>query len=99
MQMNLLAITLSAALAIYLVIANLYGLIIMYQDKQKSKKKQWRVPEGRLFIIALLFGSVGIWAGMYLFRHKTRHWKFVIGVPVIIIAQFYLLFRLGIKFL
>lgn len=91
-------IKLTYVLWIYLVIINLYGLILMYRDKQHSIKHEWRVPEARFFTIALLFGSPGIFAGMYLFRHKTRHLRFVLGVPVLILLQIYLLVRCLIFF-
>lgn len=78
----------------YLVIINLYAIFIMYSDKKKAKKGYWRIPEGKLFIVALLFGSPGILAGMKLFHHKTRHWKFVYGIPFILILQIFLLYEL-----
>ena len=59
----------------------------MLADKNRAKKKLWRVPEAVLFTLALLGGSLGIWAGMYLGRHKTRHLKFVVGIPLILIVQ------------
>lgn len=74
-------------LFIYLIVINLVGFITMYIDKKKSQKRQWRVPEARLFGIAIVFGSIGILLGMYLFRHKTKHMKFVIGIPIILITQ------------
>lgn len=74
-------------LFIYLIVINLVGFITMYIDKKKSQRRQWRVPEARLFGIAIVFGSIGILLGMYLFRHKTKHMKFVIGIPIILITQ------------
>lgn len=47
----------------------------------------WRIPEKMLFGVSLLGGSAGTWAGMYLFRHKTKHWYFVIGMPLILVCQ------------
>ena len=49
--------------------------------------RAWRVPEKILFGAALLGGSAGAWAGMYVFHHKTRHWYFVVGIPLILAAQ------------
>ena len=72
---------------IYLVLVNLTGLFIMGLDKYKAKKRAWRIPEATLFIIALVGGSIGSIAGMYLFHHKTRHWYFVYGMPAILILQ------------
>jgi len=59
----------------------------MYADKQKAKKGLWRIPEKTLFLISILGGSLGGILGMYIFRHKTKHWKFVIGMPLILILQ------------
>ena len=59
----------------------------MHVDKWKAKKNRWRVRESTLLIIAALGGSIGSLAGMYLFRHKTQHLKFTLGVPLILAAQ------------
>lgn len=56
-------------------------------DKLKAKKNRWRIPEKTLFILSLIGGSIGSWSGMYVFRHKTKHWYFVIGMPAILLAQ------------
>lgn len=88
---------LKIVLAVYLVIMNVAGLIIMGADKNRAKNKKWRIPEKVFFIVSVLGGSVGTWAGMYFFRHKTRHWYFVIGIPFIIAAQAALLIYLGSK--
>lgn len=63
------------------------GVSIMYIDKQRAIKHKWRIPEKTLFLIAIVGGSIGTWCGMYLFRHKTKHVKFVIGFPLILIIQ------------
>lgn len=78
---------------VFILIINIYGFVIMFSDKNKARKKQWRVPEAKLFSIAFLFGSLGILLGMAAFRHKTKHLKFVLGVPVILIVQIFLLFK------
>jgi uncharacterized membrane protein YsdA (DUF1294 family) len=57
----------------------------MLADKRAAKKSAWRIPEARLMSIALSGGCFGIYAGMMLFRHKTKHPKFSIGVPLIIV--------------
>lgn len=72
---------------IYLVVMNLIGIYVMWLDKRKAIKGAWRIPEKMLFLVSLLGGSIGTWAGMYLFRHKTKHWYFVIGMPLILILQ------------
>jgi uncharacterized membrane protein YsdA (DUF1294 family) len=68
----------------------------MYSDKKKSIKGRWRVPESNLFFIALIFGAFGILSGMYLFRHKTKHNKFVFFIPLICFIQLYILFKFNI---
>lgn len=83
----------------YLLIINLYGIFLMYSDKKKSIKGKWRVPEANLFFIALIFGSLGILSGMYIFRHKTKHKKFVFLIPLICFIQIYILFKLYKYFL
>lgn len=74
-------------LAGYLVIINAAALLMMAEDKRRARRHQWRVPEAALFGAALLGGSAGAWAGMYLFHHKTKHWYFVVGMPLILAAQ------------
>lgn len=74
-------------LLIYFLIINVIGFFFMGIDKLRAKKQVWRVPEKTLFLIAVLGGSVGTNIGMYVFRHKTKHWYFVIGMPLILIAQ------------
>jgi uncharacterized membrane protein YsdA (DUF1294 family) len=72
---------------VYLLIMNVIGLAVMGIDKAKAIHHAWRIPEKVLFLVSLLGGSVGTWAGMYIFRHKTKHWYFVIGMPAILILQ------------
>ena len=74
-------------MALYLAVMNLLGVYLMWTDKRRAKNRMWRVPEKVLFGCSLLGGSIGTWAGMYLFRHKTKHPKFFLGVPAILIAQ------------
>ena len=83
-------------IAIYLVAINMFAYILYAIDKYKSKKSKWRIPEKTLITTALLGGSVGALLAMKMFRHKTKHKKFTIGVPLILIAQivmFYMLIR------
>ena len=71
----------------YLLIINAPGFLLMLVDKWKAKKNRWRVRESTLLLVAALGGSVGSLAGMYLFRHKTQHLKFTLGIPLILAAQ------------
>lgn len=73
--------------AAYLLFVNLIGFALMGMDKYKAKKHRWRIPEKTLFLASILGGSVGTLAGMYTFHHKTRHWYFVIGMPLILAVQ------------
>ena len=72
---------------IYLLIINLIGFFSMFLDKQKAKRNKWRIPEKTLFLIALIGGSLGATLGMYTFRHKTKHWYFKFGMPLILVVQ------------
>ena len=72
---------------LYLLIINAAGFLVMSADKLYAKKNMWRVPERTLLSVAVIGGSIGVWAGMYAVRHKTRHLKFVIGVPLILVCQ------------
>lgn len=70
-----------------LLAMNVFTFIVYGYDKYKSRHKKWRTPESTLLLLAALGGSVGAFLGMKTFRHKTKHKKFVYGVPAIIFAQ------------
>ncbi len=72
---------------IYLLIINVLGLLFMLADKRKAIRRAWRIPESTLMGIAAIGGSLGSLLGMYLFRHKTRHKKFTIGIPLFLILH------------
>ena len=72
---------------LYLLIMNAAGFLVMTADKLFAKSGAWRVPENNLLGIAAFGGSIGVWLAMYIVRHKTRHAKFVIGVPLILVCQ------------
>ena len=72
---------------LYLLLINAAAFLLMLVDKLKAKKNRWRIPERTLFGSALLGGSIGALCGMYTFRHKTKHLKFTVGVPVILVLQ------------
>lgn len=72
----------------YLVLVNLWAFALMGADKRRAKRKgARRIRERTLFLSALLGGSIGALAGMWGFRHKTKHWYFVAGMPLILLAQ------------
>ena len=75
----------------YIAAVNIIGFLLMGIDKKKAIKHAFRIPEATLFTIALIGGSIGSIVGMYFFRHKTRHWYFVYGMPAILILQITLL--------
>ncbi|MGN0593153.1 MAG: DUF1294 domain-containing protein [Ruminococcus sp.] len=74
-------------LILYVVLINGIAFALMGIDKHRARKHRWRIPEKVLFLFVLLGGGAGGIAGMYLFRHKTRHWYFVIGFPVILLLE------------
>ena len=83
----------------YFLFINLIGIFVMYSDKKKSRKGKWRTPENNIFAIAIAYGALGIFMGMRLFRHKTKHNKFVIGIPLILIVEIFIFFKFLYKML
>lgn len=83
--------TIRNTIFVYLLIMNLIGFLLMGIDKNKAKKQTWRVSEKALFLASLIGGSLGTLVGMYVFRHKTKHWYFVIFMPLILIIHIVLL--------
>jgi uncharacterized membrane protein YsdA (DUF1294 family) len=79
---------LSQGILIFFILVNLTAFLIMFLDKVQSKKNNAeRVSEGMLFFMAAAFGSAGVYAGMFAFRHKTRKWYFSIGIPLLILQN------------
>lgn len=72
---------------LYLAAINIAGFAMMGIDKRKAVRHQWRVRESTLFTIAIIGGSVGSILGMRVFHHKTKHWYFVYGMPLILLLQ------------
>ncbi len=66
---------------------NTYSMATMYIDKQRAIKHQWRISERHLWLAAFLGGGLGAFFGMHIFHHKTRHWKFHMGLPAIAVIQ------------
>lgn len=74
-------------LLLWAALLSLADFILMGADKRRAGRGAWRVPEKSFFLLALLGGAPGAIAGMWTFRHKTRHWYFKYGLPAILIAQ------------
>ncbi len=76
-------------LLVILAAINIFSFIVMFNDKRKSMRSgnPDRTPEGLLFFLAAAFGSMGVYAGMLTFRHKTRKWYFQLGIPLLIIQN------------
>ena len=71
----------------YLLAVNIATFFLYGIDKYKAKKGRWRISEATLLMMAVIGGSIGAWAGMRLWHHKTMHKKFKYGIPIIIILQ------------
>jgi len=76
----------------YLMIINIVSFCLFAWDKQRSRKGAWRIRERDLLLLAILGGSLGSLLGMYTLQHKTRHIKFKVGIPLIVLLQAVLLF-------
>lgn len=72
---------------VYLLIINAIGFLLMLADKLSARKNLPRIPEATLLTAAAIGGSIGCLIGMYTIRHKTKHLKFVLGIPLILIVQ------------
>ena len=79
------------ALKLYLIIINAIAFLLMLVDKYKAIKKLWRIPEATLMGVAAAGGSFGALVGMYTVRHKTKHKKFTVGIPALMIIQILIL--------
>ena len=84
-----------AAAVIYLAAVNITAFILYGADKKKAQRGQWRIPEKTLLGVAVIGGSAGAILGMFLFRHKTKHWYFRYGLPAILIVQLALVYVLS----
>lgn len=85
---------LGIGLICYLLIINMVGFSMMGIDKNRARRGAWRISEAALFGIAAMGGSIGCIAGMEVFRHKTRHWYFKLGMPAILVVQVVILILL-----
>ena len=75
----------------YLFFINIISFLLMYIDKKKAIKSKWRISEKTLFTISFFGGSIGNILGIYMFRHKTKHLKFTLGIPFILLCQILLI--------
>lgn len=71
----------------YAIVINLLTFLVCGADKRAARRGSWRIPERSLFLLSILGGSPGMLLGMQIFRHKTKHAKFVWGIPLILLAQ------------
>lgn len=81
----------------YLILVNIISVVITVYDKRCALKKRWRVKESTLLLLSALGGSVAMYLTMHAIRHKTRHIKFMLGIPIILILQLvavYLIWRI-----
>ncbi len=74
-------------LVVFYLLMNIIGLLIMKADKSRAIKRQYRISEKTLWLIALVGGAVGATAGMRIYRHKTKHFLFKVGFPILAIAE------------
>lgn len=81
----------------YFLVINLISYFVMWYDKKKAQNNDWRISEKALFLFALFLGGFGIYAGMYKFRHKTKHLKFTVGIPIVIVLNIITIYYLFTK--
>jgi uncharacterized membrane protein YsdA (DUF1294 family) len=87
-------------LAAFFLLVNLTAFLIMLADKVRSRRgNAERISEGLLFFLATAFGSVGVYVGMFAFRHKTRKWYFLIGIPLLILQNLACLYVASVLFM
>lgn len=75
---------------VYLAVVNVFAFVLYGADKYFAVRGKWRISERNLLLIAAVGGSLGAYLAMKLFRHKTKHKKFTIGVPLIFLLQVFL---------
>lgn len=92
--MNTYQIVITCVFAVMTVL----GFVVMGIDKAKAKEGKWRIKEAALFAFAILFVGVGTTLGMYVFRHKTKHWYFAVFFPILALVDI-ALYAVGMYFL
>lgn len=86
------------AAAVYLLFISVVSIFLTVSDKRRAVKNKWRVPESALLLCAALGGSLAMYVTMRCIHHKTKHKKFMVGIPVILVLQIAFLFWLFLKF-
>ena len=81
-------------IAIYIIAVNLVTFVTYGIDKYKSIKRKWRISEASLLTMAVIGGSIGAWTGMKVWRHKTMHKKFTIGIPIVFVIHLFIVIYL-----
>lgn len=72
---------------VYLILINIYGILIMALDKKRAIRSKWRIRERNIFMTAIIGGSAGLMMGMIMFHHKTQHSTFTLGIPLIFVLN------------
>ena len=85
-----------AIVAVVLLVMNILAFALMAIDKKRAKAGQWRIKEKTLFLATGLFGGLGGTLGMFLLRHKTKHWYFRLGFPALLVLQVIVLAALAV---
>lgn len=91
--------TILAIVIVALVVMNVIAFVLMADDKRRAKQGAWRIPEKTLFLATGLFGGLGGTLGMFMLRHKTKHWYFRLGFPALLVLQIVLLVAAAIVLL
>ena len=82
-------------LILYLILINAVGFVFMLTDKYKAQTKLRRTPEAVLMLVAVIGGSLGSLFGMYAVRHKTKHRKFSVGIPILLLIHCLILYYIS----
>lgn len=80
-------------LLVYYVCVNIAGIILMAVDKSRAKNRGWRIKESTIWLCSLAGGAIGSTLGMQMFRHKTKHLQFKVGLPLLAVIHVFILFR------
>ncbi|WP_226667094.1 DUF1294 domain-containing protein [Metabacillus litoralis] len=83
-------------LFLYYIIINVIGLVLMAKDKRRAKRQEWRIKESTLWSVSLIGGALGSYIGMRLYRHKTKHTSFKVGLPLLTSLHFGLVLYLAV---